>query len=310
MPQPVAVRDMFQARPIPSTGPGIPILAVRPMQPTTVLPPTTTLTANYTVRGTIPVEPLGDAERQSILTQLERDTLGGSGARVRDSNWNTWRTFHDRWFGGSVSYLPLTPITIAAVAGQMKARGYRSFPGFLTAARDHHIEAGHSWTDLLNRARRRYSASTQRGIGPPRQSLEACPRKIVALGLGNEPIHDEGPICPRHWAVLCSFHMLRGAESSSALASALSINTTDRRETLMLPKSKTDKQAVGCKRTWRCVCPVVCQGEDAMHSARSQPRRSSSENSYGVSATQRAGCLLHYHCSLRQWARLAHAMDT
>ena len=58
--------------------------------------------------------------------------------------------------------------------------------------------------------------------------------------------------------------MLRGAEFSSALATALTIDTTEQRETLLLPKSKTDKQAVGCRRTWGCVCPNTCLGEDAL----------------------------------------------
>ena len=141
-PQPVAVRDMFQSRPAPSTGPGIPVFNIRPQQHQPTAVPASNLPDGFTVRGTIPTAPLTEDERQSIMANLERDTLGGSGARVRSSNWNTWKIFHDRWFGGSTDYLPLTQVTIAAVAGQMKSRGYRSFPGFLAAARDRHVEAG------------------------------------------------------------------------------------------------------------------------------------------------------------------------
>ena len=146
----------------------------------------------------------------------------------------------------------------------MKAQRYRTFPGFLSAARDKHVEAGHAWSDELDRARRRYTASTQRGIGPSRQSVEVCPKKLAALPLSMDALHDEGPICPKQWAVICAFHMLRGAESSSSLAASLTINTTEFKETLLLPKSKTDVQAIGCRRTWGCVCEGTCQGANAL----------------------------------------------
>jgi hypothetical protein len=140
----------------------------------------------------------------------------------------------------------------------MKSRGYRSFPGFLSAVRDRHIAAGFAWTDLLERARRRYTRSTQRGIGPQRQSLEVCPKRLATLDLGSDPLHEEGPISPKHWATLCAFHMLRGAESSAALASHLSIDPVLRTESFVLPKSKTDTQGRGCVRTWGCVCVGNC----------------------------------------------------
>jgi hypothetical protein len=263
-PQAVAVRDMLQPRATPVHGPGIPFVAIRPQQTT----PTTTRAANlptsYTVRGSLPTTPMTDVERAQVLAELEQDVTCRSSARIKDSNWRTWQLFHDRWFGCTGEYIPLTPINIAAVAGQMKSRRYRSFPGFLSSARDKHVEAGHAWTDELERARRRYTASTQRGIGPARQSVEVCPMKVAALALNFEALHDDGPICPKQWAVLCAFHMLRGAESSSSLASALTLNIHERKETLVLPKSKTDVQAVGCRRTWGCVCEGVCLGANAL----------------------------------------------
>jgi hypothetical protein len=47
---------------------------------------------------------------------------------------------------------------------------------------------------------------------------------------------------------------LRGAESALALAESLVIKAGSAIETLHLPVSKTDPQAIGCCRTWGCVC--------------------------------------------------------
>jgi hypothetical protein len=75
------------------------------------------------------------------------------------------------------------------------------------------------------------------------------------LDLGDEPLVLGGPCCPMQWAILCCFHVLRGAESACALASSIHLDRTNSTECFSLPVSKTDPQAIGCKRTWGCVCP-------------------------------------------------------
>ena len=228
----------------PRETPTTPALARHPRAPVT----------SYTARGAFPTTALTDEDRERALNALEQDMVTSSTCRVRQSNWRTWHAFHLRWFGSETPPLPLTTVSIRAVAAQMKEAHYRSFPGYLSAAREVHLEAGHSWTDEIERVRKKCVASTQRGIGPARQCIEIPPQQIVDLRIGNEALHDHGPINPEQWAVLCSFHMLRGAESACALASSLRANADAVTETFALAGSKTDPQATGCKRSWGCVC--------------------------------------------------------
>jgi hypothetical protein len=216
--------------------------------------PSRTPVTAYTARGAFPSHGLTDEDRENALNALERDMTTAGTSRVRQSNWRTWMAFHMRWHGAATPPLPLTPESLRAVAAQMKEEHYRSFPNYLTAARENHLEAGHLWSDELDRTRRRSVASTQRGIGPARQSIEIQPQKIMSLRLGSEALHDQGPVNPQQWAILCAFHMLRGAESACALAKSLKVDTVSRSEVLALAGSKTDPQATGCKRSWSCVC--------------------------------------------------------
>ena len=51
-----------------------------------------------------------------------------------------------------------------------------------------------------------------------------------------------------------SFHIFREIELSFVIASSVDINWETREDTFSLPVSKTDPRAVGCTRTWGCVC--------------------------------------------------------
>jgi hypothetical protein len=215
------------------------------------------------IRGSFPTAPITEQERGLLTHELEEDMTVEETRRVRDSYWRTWSLYHGRWFGDDDPVLPMTHASIIAVAAQMKHYGYRSYPNYLSAARERHVNAGHDWTGELDRIRLKCVASTQRGIGPARQSIELCPHRIAALNLGPESLADEGPICPGQWAVLCSFHMLRGAESACALAQSLVVDCDDLREYLLLPASKTDPQGVGCRRCWGCVCKRTPALQDA-----------------------------------------------
>ena len=105
-----------------------------------------------------------------------------------------------------------------------------------------------AWHRLGNRC----TASTQRGLGPSRQTLELPIPDVHKLALSSAPIADGGPICLKEFAALCSFHVVRGAEAANALASALTVDPTTCRETWFLPFSKTDVQA------WRSTYVGVC----------------------------------------------------
>ena len=141
--------------------------------------------------------------------------------------------------------LPLTPRTIKAVQCQFKAQGYRSFANYVGTVADHHREE-YPCSDELDRARRQSLASTQRGIGPPRQCCEIPIHDVFLMGKQTSPIASCGPICHVEWAIINAFHLTRGTESACALASSVVINETTKRYEWALPVSKTDPQACGC----------------------------------------------------------------
>jgi hypothetical protein len=194
-----------------------------------------------------------------MLSSLQADTSAKSTAASRASCVRTWALMHRLWFGDSSPTLPLTCDSIRAVAAQMKSAGYRSFVNYLDTMRALHVEE-YDWTPAMVLCRKRCLASTQRGIGPARQSMELPLQGIRDLDLGAEPLVPDGPCCPMHWAILCCFHVLRGAESACALASSLQLDRIACTERFMLPVSKTDPQAIGCSRTWGCVCTSASRG--------------------------------------------------
>jgi hypothetical protein len=213
---------------------------------------------NYKTRGEMPTHNLYDAERLHLLEDLDKDVLAPSTRESREANFRTWTTFHIRWFGSHVPVLPLSTESMRAVASQMKAAGYRTYPNYVVAAKGKHCEA-HVWSDALVRCRAECIQSTQRGIGPARQCLEIPLVALARLSLSSEPLVPSGPICPGAWATLASFHMLRGAESALALATSLVVDDKALTESWYLPVSKTDPQAAGCLRSWGCVCHIAAE---------------------------------------------------
>ena len=129
----------------------------------------------------------------------------------------TWQVFHDAWFGGGTSVLPLTVPKVFAICSMFRAGGYRSIDNYLSRIKDHHIGHGHPWSDFLTRAFRKARRAVGRGIGPARQSadlnLEAAYNALAA--------HDGRPVCkggPLGSLLVCgSFWMLRELELSCAL---------------------------------------------------------------------------------------------
>ena len=129
----------------------------------------------------MPSTDLRENERDELLADLEGDVLAPSTSVARESNFRIWAAYHMRWFGMESPVLPLTVEAIRAVAAQMKGAGYRSFPNYLSAAKLRHC-CEDEWTSVLQRAAKDAKQSTQRGIGPPRQSMELCPRCNASHG--------------------------------------------------------------------------------------------------------------------------------
>ena len=124
---------------------------------------------------------------------------------------------------------------------------------------DQHQQS-HEWTSEPDRACKRSLASTQRGIGPARQCSEVPVTEIAASNLSVQPLTEGGPICPSEWAIINSFHLTRGGESACALGASVTMNPERKSYDWLLPVSKTDPQAVGCTRSWGCVCVGATTG--------------------------------------------------
>jgi len=194
-----------------------------------------------------------------MMDALVTDIRARSAQGPHASLLKTWDRLHRRWYGDDTPVTPLSPASIFAVAAQMKDAGYRSFPNYGSAAKELHITSGFPWTDILHAAITQASASTQRGIGPPHQcgEIELAPA-ISAIGDDTAPLVVGGPACCSRVFVLSYFHVVRGMEIICANAIDLSIATSlaDVTESWRLSVSKTDPQAIGCTRTWGCICPA------------------------------------------------------
>ena len=205
------------------------------------------------VRGTMPSTALSSEDAAQQLEDLQRDFFAPGSFASRQSHPRSWTFFHQRWFGEQVPVFPLTDASIQAVSAQMKACGYRSFPNYMDTVMSTHSES-HDWHRALELIRKRAVTSCLRGIGPAKQCAEIPIEPIWQLDISNDPLAEDGPVCPRQWAIVCSYHMTRGAESACALAWNLVVDLHSKQEHWKLPISKCDPTAIGCIRTWGCLC--------------------------------------------------------
>ena len=194
--------------------------------------------------------------RQATLQKFMDFMVAPSNASSQDSLLKTWQVFHDAWFGGGVSVLPLTLPKVFAVCSMFRAGGYRSIDNYLSRIKDHHIGHGHPWSDFLARAFRKARRAVGRGIAPARQSadlnLEAAFCTLAAHD--GKPVCKGGPLGIRSLLVCGSFWMLRELEASCALVSHVTVDHTNMTVCWRLPASKTDVMALGKDRRWGCMC--------------------------------------------------------
>jgi len=199
-------------------------------------------------------EELTDSDRARLMEALTSDMRARSAIGPHASWLRTWTRFHHRWWGEISSPWPLTPQYIYAVAALMKDLGYRSFPNYVSASKDVHIQLGYPWSEQLKQAATRATASTQRGIGAAHQCEELRLHDALSVIHDELPLVHHGPAQCGHLFTLGHHHVVRGIELSSALAAHISVDTLNLTETWHLPVSKTDPQAIGCSRTWGCIC--------------------------------------------------------
>ena len=95
------------------------------------------------------------------MGSLVDDMFASSSRAPRDAPLNTWTSFHEKWFNNS-GIIPLTPEKILGVSSLFKLGRYKSFKNYMSRIKDHHISAGHSWSDKLYLVSRKCTRSTDR----------------------------------------------------------------------------------------------------------------------------------------------------
>ena len=177
-----------------------------------------------------------------------------SAGDTSDSYFNAWTAFHKAHWDGlrrpAYPVVPLIPIFIHVVGALLKIGGYRSAKNYLNAAKERHLDTGTTWSSLLNHAGRRFVNSTQRGIGPPRQSEPLNFTLLILCTFGWAPLIPGGPVNTMAILIIFTMFLLREVEGSLALRAHINMHKGDDMITWPLPSSKTDPQAHGCTRTW------------------------------------------------------------
>ena len=177
----------------------------------------------------------------------------------RDSWLRTWCKMHHAWFGpgADADVFPLTPVRIYAVAALFKAGRYRTMPNYMSRAKEEHISLGYDWDEHLTLAATKAVASTQRGIGPARQSGPLPLQEVWALPAAWDPAVLGGPVDTERMIVVGAFFCMREIEVAFAMRSHVALDVQSRTVAWQLPCSKTDPKALGVVRKWGCVCGDV-----------------------------------------------------
>lgn len=136
----------------------------------------------------------------------------------------------------------------------LESGGYRSAPNYLGAIKERHFSSGFSLSDALAITAKHFSKTTLRGIGPARQSEALNLSAVWGLSLDLLPFVARGPVRTRNLPTRCSFFMLREIEGSLARAVNVTLNWENCSDTWRLPASKNDPCALGCARSWGCLC--------------------------------------------------------
>ena len=151
--------------------------------------------------------------------------------------------------------LPLTASKVYLVAALFKEGGYRAFKSYLSKAKDMHVLGGYAWDIQLDLAFRKAALSVLRGLGTSRQSAPFDLPLALEKADDASVIHTDGaPVGWRNLLVIGVFFIMREIELAGALAAHVTLDAEARRITLKLPVSKTDVRAVGCTRSWTCLC--------------------------------------------------------
>ena len=158
--------------------------------------------------------------------------------------------------------LPLSPQMIHEVCSALRAAGFRAGTNYLFEARQWHLRSGYEWSEKLELAVKDAKRSLTRGLGPSCKAEEIRYQWLEWLmeAPGGEGItKPEWPARRQEAWVLGFNFLLREVELGCIMVNEVQFDDQSKQVTLMLPASKTDVSAKGCRRTLSCSCPAANQ---------------------------------------------------
>ncbi len=148
---------------------------------------------------------------------------------------------------------PLTRAAVLDVAGALRAAGYRSVPGYLSRAKQRHVELGFAWTSVLDLLLSEVKRSCIRGLPPARQAGDVRVDLLAEkLSVGGSWLGPAGPRATRDVLLVASLWILREIELAAARTSDVRFTLDSRTVSWFLPSSKTDTAASGVEVTLGC----------------------------------------------------------
>ena len=126
---------------------------------------------------------------------------------------------------------------------------------YVSKAKEQHILSRFEWSELLDIAVKQATRSVLRGVGTARQSAPFNLDRAVDICRQSDSLllPSGAPVGWEH-LVLGTYFVMREIELALARVSHLRIDKSVASCTLQLPVSKKDPRALGCERTWQCLC--------------------------------------------------------
>lgn len=135
----------------------------------------------------------------------------------------------------------------------MKEGGYRSFANYVSRVKESHIQVGYEWSEQHAQEGEAGHKVRHQRTGAGRQSAPLSVEDLLSFGCEghhrqerSESNHAQGLFNANQAIFIGIVYLLREIELTNAQRSRVLVDEHDRRVTLLLPVSKTDR----CKRRW------------------------------------------------------------
>ena len=226
-------------------GPPAPKTTLRKRRPAS-LPARKTLLAEAMLRARRG-EPVADELEASFLTK-------GSQKAKRAVRKTVGQVLRESSSKGEV--LPVTTDKLKLLAGCLKQAGYKAANNYLAEYKLMHIEAGHLWSQQLQRTWQLCRRAVDRSRGPKKKAMEVHTHEkgeeftTAATRKGKIPTVPLAKECFEFGVIW----MLREKEVSKVTSEDILVETPLKLVRLTWPNSKTDQEAQGVTRVLQCLC--------------------------------------------------------